>query len=208
MDLKPWQQRMLFVLVVAGLAVLGVYLVTPSLHHSPAASPTPSASATAPGSPAPVAGSQTPVAVSTPATLNIYNWLPFTQAELSDAAGVVTAFSSAYVTFRYTDSVGVYIGRMNGLITSSLAGVLRADYQTPGLASQRTSQRQVASGTGSIDEIRSFGASSITFVVTVTQRMVSTQGTAITSPQYAITATSSGTSWQVNDIEPATAGNT
>lgn len=207
MDLKPWQQRMLFVLVVAGLAVLGIYLVTPALHHTNNSAGASGAPSAAPSS-APVStGSQAPVAATTPATLNIYNWLPFTQTDLSQAAGVVTTFSSAYETFRYTDSVNVYLARMNGLITSSLAGVLKAGYETPGLVSQRRTQQQVSSGSGAIDSIRSFGSSSITFVVTISQRMVSTQGTQTNSAQYAITVTSSGTSWQVSDIEQAAAGN-
>jgi hypothetical protein len=208
MELKAWQQRMLFGIVVAGLAVLGIYLVSPNFHHSSAA-PSPSASPTQAASPpATAAASQTPVAASTPGSVNIYNWLPFTQAELADAADVATSFCSAYDTYRYTDSASVYVGRMNGEITSSLAGVLRADYETPGEATQRVQQRWVSSGSGTINSIRAFGTSSITFVVTISQRLVSTQGIRTNQGQYAITVQSSGTVWQVNDIELASAGNT
>jgi hypothetical protein len=208
MELKVWQQRMLFGIVVAGLAVLGIYLVGSNLHGSSGSgaaatpSPTPSPSDQAAATAAP-----TPVAVSTPSSVNIYAWLPFTQAELTDAAGIVTSFCNAYDTYRYTDSASVYVGRMNGLITSSLAGLLRADYQTPGVASLRQRQRQVASGSGTIDSINAFGASSITFIVTLDQHLVSTQGTTSNSGQYSITVESVGSAWEVNNIQLASAGN-
>jgi hypothetical protein len=210
-ELKPWQQRMMFGLVVVGLAVLGLYLVGPALRHNTsgtgaAGSPSPTPSAAGVGSGAST-GSQAPVAATAPASVNIYNWLPFTQTQLADAVGVVTAFCSAYDTYRYTDSAGSYTGRMNGLVSGSLAGVLRADYETPGVASQRVSQRQVSSGSGTIDSIRSFGSSSIQFVATITQRVVSARGSATNSTQYAVTVVASASGWLVNDIELATAGN-
>lgn len=206
MELKVWQQRMLFGIVVVGLAVLGIYLVSSDRHGSggTGAAATPSASPTASAA---AVTTPTPVAVSTPSGVNIYSWLPFTQAELGDAAGVVTSFCTAYDTYRYTDSTSVYVGRMNGVITSSLAGLLRSEYQTPGVQTQRLQQRQVSSGSGTIDSIRAFGSSSITFVVTIDQKLVSTQGTAANSGQYAITVESLGSTWQVNDIELASAGN-
>jgi hypothetical protein len=204
MELNVWQQRMLFGIVVVGLAVLGIYLVGSNVHGStpaaaakPSASPTPAAPATTPP----------PVAVSTPSSVNIYSWLPFTQAELTDAAGVVSSFCSAYDTYRYTDSTSEYVGRMNGLVTASMAGLLRAGYQTPGVATQRVQQRQVSAGSGTIDSISAFGSSSITFTVTIDQKLVSTQGSTTNSGQFAITVQSVGSTWQVNDIEQAGAGN-
>jgi hypothetical protein len=204
MELKVWQQRMLFGIVVVGLAVLGIYLVGSNMHGSTPAAAKPSAAPTRAAAPA---STPTPVAVSTPSSVNIYSWLPFTQAELTDAAGVVSSFCSAYDTYRYTDSTSVYVGRMNGLVTASMAGLLRADYQTPGVATQRVQQRQVSSGRGTIDSISAFGSSSITFTVTIDQKLVSTQGTTTNSGQYAITVQSVGSTWQVNDIEQAGAGN-
>jgi hypothetical protein len=204
MELKVWQQRMLFGIVVVGLAVLGIYLVGSNLHGSTQAAAKPSAS---PTRAAAAATTPSPVAVSTPSSVNIYSWLPFTQAELTDAAGVVSSFCSAYDTYRYTDSTSVYVGRMNGLVTASMAGLLRADYQTPGVATQRVQQRQVSAGSGTIDSISAFGSSSITFTVTIDQKLVSTQGTTTNSGQFAITVQSVGSTWQVNDIEQAGTGN-
>jgi hypothetical protein len=209
MELSAWQQRMIFAVVVIGLAALGVYMAGPALHHkSPAAAPTPSATVSqAPA--AAVATAPAPAAAVTPGgPANIYNWLPFTQAQLTDAAAVVTTFSSAYATYRYTEGPAAYIGRMNGLASGSLAGVLRADYTTGGVQSSRISQRQTSTGNGVIDSLRSFGASSITFVVTISQKITGTKGESSTSTQYAITVVPNGPGWLVNDIELASAGNT
>jgi hypothetical protein len=206
MELSAWQQRMIFAVVVVGLAALGVYMARPALHHNNPAGPAPSATQSPPSA-APVATS--PAAVVTPGgPVNIYNWLPFTQVQLTDAAGVVTSFSSAYATFRYTDGPAAYIARMNGLISGSLAGVLRADFTTGGVQSSRISQRQTSTGNGVIDSLRSFGASSITFVVTISQKITGANGASSTSTQYAITVVPTGSSWLVNDIELASAGNT
>ena len=96
---------------------------------------------------------------------------------------------------------------MNGLITSQLSQTLKNGYATVGVAQTRTRQKQVSSGTATIDSIRTFGSSSITFVVTATQKLTGTQGSTTSSVQYAVTVTGQGGTWQVYDIEPATAGN-
>jgi hypothetical protein len=57
-----------------------------------------------------------------------------------------------------------------------------------------------------IDSLRTFGPSSLTFVVTAGQHLVTSRNTTNGSAQYAITVTGSGTSWQVNDIELSTVG--
>ena len=97
---------------------------------------------------------------------------------------------------------------MNGLITSQLSQTLTNGYTTLGVAQNRTSQKQVSSGGAAIDSIRTFGSGSIVFVVTGSQKLTSTQGTTSNSNQYAVTVTGQGNSWQVYDIEPASAGNT
>ena len=74
------------------------------------------------------------------------------------------------------------------------------------MAKLRKSQQQVSTGTAVINSLRAFGPSSLTFVVTARQRLVSSHGTTNGSAQYAVTVTGSGTSWQVNDIELSTVG--
>ena len=59
-----------------------------------------------------------------------------------------------------------------------------------------------------INSLRAFGPSSMTFVVTAGQRLVTANGTISGSTQYAVTVTGSGASWQVSDVELKSAGNT
>jgi hypothetical protein len=214
-DLSSRQRSAVFAVVVVVLAGLGYYLVVPLVTHhrgsaAPAASPTATASPPAPGS----AAAPTATAPATDATeagdaggVNIYAWLPFTQQDLSTAASVAVRFSVDYDTFTYTESAAAYVGAMGGLVTGQLATTLRADYQTPGVASLRTSQRQVSTGTAAISSLRAFGSSSLTFVVTAGQRLATANGTSNGSTQYAVTVTDSGGSWQVSDIELESAGN-
>ncbi len=207
MDLSRGQRNAVFAFIVIVLAVLGYYLVVPALTHSrgpgqAAASPSAAAS-TPPVSAAPATTAPPAVA----GAVNIYSWLPFTQQDLAAAAAVTVRFSVDYDTFAYTETASGYVGQMAGLVTGQLASTLRAAYQIPGVAKLRTSQRQVSTGTAAIDSLRAFGPSSLTFIVTAGQRLVSSHGTTSGSTQYAVTVTGSGASWQVSDIELESAGN-
>jgi hypothetical protein len=217
-DLSPRQQKAVFVLVVVVLAALGYWLILPKISHShgavqAATSPAPSVPASSgpgsvPPSQVPQGATPTTVPASPAATgpVNIYSWLPFTQQGLADAAAVTVKFCADYNTYSYTEDASGYVGTMNGLITGQLATALRGLYATPGVAKLRTSQKQVSTGTAVINSLRSFGPSSLTFVVTATQHLVTSQGTTNGSTHYAITLTGSGPSWQVNDIELSTVG--
>jgi hypothetical protein len=212
-DLSPGQQKAVFVLVVVVLAALGYWLILPKITHShssaQAAATSPAPSASVPGSAPPSPGATPTPATASPAAtggVNIYSWLPFTQQGLAAAAAVTVKFGADYNTYSYTEDAAAYVGTMNGLITGQLATTLQALYSTPGVAKVRNSQKQVSTGTAVIDSLRSFGPSSLTFVVTAGQHLVTSQGTTNGSAQYAITVTGSGTSWQVNDIELSTVG--
>jgi len=213
MDLSPGLQKAAFFLIVVVLAALGYYLVVPALTHSHsrnhAASPSsPGAGASAPPA---TASAPPPVVTASPAAaegVNIYSWLPFTQQDLADAASVATQFGVDYDTYTYTETPSAYVGTMGGLITGELAATLRSAYATPGVATLRTGEQQVSTGTAVIDSLRAFGPSSMTFIITAGQRLVSAKGTTSGSTQYAVTVTGSGTSWQVSDIELESAGNT
>ena len=208
MDLSPGQRRAVFALVVIVLAALGYYLIVPAMRHSGGQAQ--AATSSAPASATPAASAPVP-AVTAPATaagsVNIYSWLPFTQQDLAAAASVAARFSVDYNTFTYTESASAYTSGMGGLITGQLASTLQAAYQTPGVAKLRTSQQQVSTGTAVISSLRAFGSGSLTFIVNAGQRLVTSNGTTNGSTQYAVTVTGSGTSWQVNDIELASAGN-
>jgi hypothetical protein len=211
MDLSPGQQKAVFVLVVVVLGALGYWLILPAVTHSngsarAATSPTPSPAGSAPSQ---QASAPPPAATASPAatgSVNIYSWLPFTEQDLAAAAAVTEKFGGLYNTYSYTESASDYVAAMNGLITPQLAATLKGVYATPGVAQVRASQKEVATGTAVIDSLRAFGPSSLTFVVTGTQHLVTANGTTNGSTQYAITVTGSGTSWLVNDIQLATTG--
>ena len=190
------------------LAALGYWLIVPKVSHSHAQaqpSPNPSATQSVPSPPA----SSPPAATTSPASasgLDIYSWLPFTQQGLAAAAAVTEKFLVDYNTYSYTESAASYVGRMNGLITTQLASTLRGLYSQQGVAKVRSDQRQVSTGTAVINSIRAFGATSLTFVATGTQHLTTSKSTSSGSAQYAITVTGSGTSWQVDNIELASVG--
>jgi hypothetical protein len=213
MDLTSAQRKLAFAVIVLALAALGAFLLWPRSSPAPSqAAPGPTthgvASTPAPGPVSPAAGSP---AASGPAA-NIYQWLPFTQADLTEAARVVRQFSADYATYSYTESADRYVGRMRGLVTPTLAASLARSYATPGVAQARSRQKQTATGSGVITALRAFGASSLTFLVTLSQKTFTTQQAGKTtahkaSNDYAITITRSGSGWQVNDIQLASAGN-
>ena len=212
MELSPRQRIAVFIAVVAALAALGYYLVAPAVTHSHGtAQPgtTPSSTPSAPATEQTQAAAPTVQASAAAAGgPDIYAWLPFTQQNLAAAASVAVRFTVDYDTFTYTESGAAYVNAMGGLITGQLAVTPQAAYQTPGVARLRTSQHQVSTGTAVISSLRAFGSSSMTFTVTAGQRLVTRNGTSSGSTQYAVTVTGSGASWQVSDIELATAGNT
>ena len=98
---------------------------------------------------------------------------------------------------------------MSGLVTAHELATLKNGYSTPGVAGPRTADKQVSTGSGTIDSIRSFGTgpTSITFVVTINQQVTPAQPTSTQSNQYAVTVVSSGGAWLVNDIELSQLGN-
>jgi hypothetical protein len=209
MDLGPGQQKAVFALIVVVLAALGYWLVVPALTHShghPQAAASPTAPGTAPSAAPTPTVSAAPASPASAGNVNIYSWLPFTQQDLAAAAAVTVRFSVDYDTYAYTESAAGYLAQMRRLITSQLAATLQAAYQTPGVAKLRTSQKQVSTGTAVINSLRAFGPSSMTFIVTAGQRLVSANGTTTGSTQYAVTVTGSGRNWQVSDIELESAG--
>jgi hypothetical protein len=213
MDLTPGQRRAVFAGIVLALAGLGVFLFLPGspLFHGrargrPAAATQPFRDASPTPLPTPAGlGTATP---STAAGVNIYRWLPFTQAGLAAAASVVREFAADYSTYGYAESAASYVGRMRGLVTPQLAVTLARAYDTPGVAQERVKQRLLYSGAGQITGLRAFGPTSITFVVPVTQKATGTNGPSRNTTDYAVTVTGAGTRWLVNDVELASAGNT
>jgi hypothetical protein len=213
MDLTSRQRQLVFALTVVALAGLGFFLLHSGIpgHHSakpPQQPPVAASSPVAPSSPATPAATPTQTGRSSTASsqVNIYQWLPFTESQLAKAAGVATEFSADYGTFSYRESAAAYTARMQGLITSQLAQIIGRAYATPGVAKVRTQQKQVSTGSAVIDSLRAFGSSSVTFVVTIHQKITGTSP-GRQSTQYAVTVSDSNGGWQVTDIELASSGN-
>jgi hypothetical protein len=219
MELTSGQRKALFALVVAALTALGIYMFvpgaraargnggTPATAHSPApTSPVSPSAAPAASGTGPAAGGAPPAAT-TPSAPDIYQWLPFSQSELASAAAVVTQFGNAYGTFSYSENAAAYVSSMRNLITPGLSQVLEGAFSVPGVAAQRDTKEQVSTGSAVISSLRAFGPSSMTFVVTISQEIIDTSGRSRVSGRYAVTVTGAGPSWQVNDIELASAGN-
>jgi hypothetical protein len=223
MDLSPGQQRVLFVVIVVVLAGFGIYLITThksgGASASPSASPSASSSAATPPADVPAGDTVPSSGINSTAPpegtttesgkANIYNWLPFSQADLTEASKTTLAFAADYGTWSYTESAAAYVKKMNGLVTAQLTSTLQSSFSTPQVGAQRSSQKQVSQGSGGIASIRSFtsGSESITFVVNIAQKMTSTQGAQTTTTQFAITCVPGPGDWEVNDIEYASAGN-
>jgi hypothetical protein len=217
MELTTGQQRLLFIVVVLALAGLGFYLVSSrSSGGSPGAAPAATASTaqpatsgtTAAGVPPSTVPAATPV--STAGGAEIYQWLPFTAADLATAAQSTVSFAADYATWSYTEDAAAYRAKMSGLVTAQEAATLENDYNTPGVAGPRAADKQVSTGRGTIDSISSFGSSnptSITFLVTISQQVTSTQPAKSVTGQWTVTVISSGNAWQVNDIELSGLGN-
>lgn len=218
MELTSAQRKLVFAGVVLVLAALGAFLIIPntldrsSTGHGRAVGLTAPLSTSSP-TPTPV-GQPTATqsglgATPGPGTSpNIYAWLPFSQAGLTAAADLVHKFAAAYASYTYTQSTASYERQFNGLATTQLIAVLARGFATPGVAQLRTQQKQIATGSGRITAIRGFGSNNITFIVAITQKVAGTKGTKQTTTSYAVTVTGAGSTWQVEDLELASAGNT
>jgi hypothetical protein len=213
MDLSPFQRSVAFVAIVIVLVGLGVYLFLPSASGAGSASPgparpTPSAGPADPPPSNPATSPAVPSAsVAPPQPPDIYQWLPFTSAGLASAAGVTVRFGTDYGTFSYSQGTAAYLAPIRPLATSQLTELIGRAYSAPGVAGSRASQKQVSAGSAVITSLRAFGSTSITFVVEVTERITDNAGTSKQTAYFAITLTGAGTSWQVSDIEPSSAGN-
>lgn len=215
MDGSPVWRRVAFGAIVCVLVGLGAYLIGPAARGAGHAAsggsarprtPASSVPATSPASqPSPDTGS--PGAGTAAGRPDIYQWLPFTQAGLAAAASVVTRFGDAYGTYSYTQSPAAYAATLSPVASASLTGQIKAAYAAPGVAAARVSGKQVATGTATIDSIRAFGATSLTFILQVDQRIASASGTSDLSTDYAVTLTGGDGSWQVTSVELASVGN-
>jgi len=212
---SPFWRRVAFGAIVCLLVGLGAYLIGPAAHGSGQSGGARSGRASEAGGHASPAASvsRSPgtgaasTASGSSGEPDIYQWLPFTPAGLAAAASVVTSFGDAYGTYSYTESTAAYAATLSPVTSAQLTAQISAAFSAPGVATERVSGRQVATGRATIDSISAFGPTSLTFTVQVSQRIASTSGTRQLSASYSVTLTGSGTSWQVTSIELASVGN-
>jgi len=208
MELTPGQRFVTFSVVVLVLAGLCVYLFVPGSPTGAAARGRPRQSASSqPTSPAATRSSPPGSPPSAGPTPDIYSWLPFTPSGLASAARVTTTFAADYGTFTYRQDTSSYLAPMKPLMSSQLAELIGRAFSAPGVVSARRSGKQVSVGSAVITSLRAFGPTSLTFVVTVTERISGTKGAGRQIANYAITVTGSGGNWQVSNIELESAGN-
>jgi hypothetical protein len=202
MDLSPAARRLVFGLIVCVLVGLGAYLIGPAALGVRGA-----ARNSGPSRPTAVQNASGVASAPASGRPDIYQWLPFTPAGLAAAAAVVVKFGDAYGSYSYTENAATYLAPIVPITSAQLVSQIAAAYSTPGLAAARLSGKQVAVGTATIGSIRGFGPSSLTFLIQVSQQLTGTSGRSQQSTVYAVTVTGSGTSWQVTDVELASAGN-
>ena len=201
MDPSPAVRRVAFAVIVCAFAALGAYLLAPAVNRG----------GTSAGQPRAVSSASTPVpshsSVRVAGSASIYQWLPFTQAGLTAAAQVVVRFADAYGTYSYTQGGAAYVAPLQSVASAQLVRQIEAAYEAPGVAAARLDQKQVSTASTTIGSIRAFGPGSLTFVVLVAQQITSAAGGSQQTTDYAVTVSGSGDSWQVNDVELASAGN-
>jgi hypothetical protein len=213
MELSPGQQRLLFVVVVIALVGLGFFLIEGRSHGTtaaPAPTPTPTPTTSAPA--ASGAATATPPATEPAATpsataggANIYQWLPFTQSDLTAASKTTLAFATDYVTWNSKESKAAYGAKMASLVTAQEDATLESGFSTAAAAAGNA----VSTGSGTIDSISSFGSSpaSITFSVAIAQQVTPAKVANTGPSQYSITVVAAGGGWQVDNIELSSLGN-
>ena len=201
MDPSPAARRIAFAVIVCAFAALGAYLLVPLAHRSGTPGGKPQAvSSTGPSV-------RPPSSTGTADPASIYQWLPFTQAGLTAAAQVVVRFADAYGTYSYTQGGAAYVAPLQSVASAQLVRQIEAAFEAPGVAAARLGQKQVSTASTTIGSIRAFGPDSLTFVVLVAQQITSATGRSQQTTDYAVTVSGSGDSWQVSDVELASAGN-
>ena len=139
--------------------------------------------------------------------LDVFDWFPFTQEELTAAGATARAFAEAYGTIDYTQDPESYYSGMEELATDDYASVLSDTTRAGAFWDEMSEVEAVAEGRAVVDQVRTFGDDSITFVVTA-QSITQTEDAGFDEDlgEFAITVVRDGDSWLVHDFQPADAG--
>lgn len=206
-ELNDRQRKLAFAGIVVALAFVGIYLTLPSPGSSakhPTSRPTAVGDTGVPAGP-----STTPPGISTsisPDTFDIYRLLPFSKQDFAASADVGQRFMVAYETYRFDETPQAYAQRFQGLATTDLLNQLVQDSAAPGRIDQRKRDQEVAQGSATIDSVKTFGPTSITFLITGHQQLTKTSRTTQVNQQFAVTVARVGTSWETYSVELSNIG--
>lgn len=199
------KRGLVFAVIVAILAAVGIYLTMPSSGQEaePSAGRTTTTS-TAVESPEPTPTK--PLATASGAPFDIYAFLPLTKQQLAAAADLAERFTAEYGTFRYDEDPAVYAGRVKVFTTGDLAEVLTRSITSPGTVQQYRDDQVVSQATAKMKEIRQVDRTSVVFIVVGTQKITAKSGTTTKAEEYAVTLTQMGSDWRVFDLQLAKEG--
>lgn len=209
-------QRLVVIGLIATLAGFGIYFSLGGFGGDQAEDPTgpprepgaaqgeaepppnPSGLATVPPSPIPTTEAE---------DLEVLGWFPFTEAEFQAAGATAQAFAEAYGTIDYSQEPETYYASMEALATDEYAEVLSDATRAGAFWAEMSEAEAVAEGRAEVQEIRTFGSDSITFVVTA-QSITETGDAEFDEDlgDFAITVIRDDSSWAVFDFQPADAG--
>ncbi|MFL1429318.1 MULTISPECIES: hypothetical protein [unclassified Nocardiopsis] len=139
--------------------------------------------------------------------VDVLGWFPFPEEELRTAGMTARAFAEAYGTIDYTGSPEAYYDSMRALATDEYADVLAESSRAGAFWAEMAEAEAIAQGRAEVESIRTFGSSSITFVVTA-QSITETANREFDEElgEFAITVVQEGRTWKVFDFQPADAG--
>lgn len=208
-------QRLVVIGLIAALAGFGIYFSLGGFGDDPAEDPggpprdpgsaqgeppssNPGSLATVPPSPIPTTAAE---------DLDVLGWFPFSEEEFQAAGATAQAFAEAYGTIDYSRDPEAYYASMEALATDEYAEVLSDANRVGAFWAEMSEAEAVAEGRAEVQEIRTFGTDSITFVVTA-QSITETGASEFDEDlgDFAVTLVRDGGTWAVFDFQPADAG--
>lgn len=208
-------QRLVVIGLIATLAGFGIYFSLggfsgdkEGVAEGPRETAPSQQEAEAPGDPGGLATvPPSPLPTTDVEDLDVLGWLPFSETELQVAGATAQAFAEAYGSIDYSESPESYYASMEALATDEYAEVLSDANRAGAFWEEMSEAEAVAQGRAEVDSIRTFGADSITFVVTA-QSITETGDAEFDEDlgEFALTVIREGGSWAVFDFQPADAG--
>lgn len=199
--------------VVVVLAAVGVYLTmfSPTSGTTPDGDgrPPPAAGEQATRTVPPQGGTPSPVprqVATTPATFDVYAYLPLSRQELGAAADLARRFTESYGTFRYDEEPTVFAERLKAFATDEFAGQLTRAMTDPELARRNRADQVVSRATAKVKTIRDMTADQVVFVVDSVRHVTDKSGEKDEHDRYAVTTVKAGNDWRVYDLELADVG--